>query len=308
MASEIDQILALAARAATPIGNNNGAASASIISASSPSIIGAGSAASPSYQIYSANDNPQNCQPHDLAPALPLNQYQLNIDPNPEIIRKKPIERVQYNQNVAVRYLRPPAPAPAGDIVIQQLPDRQVAPAPAHYVRQQQPSQPTPLPLIIREAPPPPPPQIPGQYHQIPGKIIPPPARKVITEYLPPCPAKPQQIIVDRWLPYEAPQQRVIYQPAKPPCLIPNPRNVNIIWSEPDVEVTQVFINLGVHNANPAEYIARYGPSLVQHQQLPEIAQRFSSRGGYFLAAEQRQAPQPILIGDVQYLSLIQRN
>lgn len=296
MASEIDQILALAARAATPNGSSSQYNSSS--SASSNTIANS----------YSYNDNPSNCQPHELAPQIPLNQYRLNEDPNPEIVRKKPIERVAYTQNVAVRYLKPPAPAPAGDIIIQQLPDRQVAPAPPLHLRHQQPSNPTPAPLIIREAPPPPPAPIPGQYHQIPGKIIPPPARKVITEYLPPCPAKPQQIIIDRWLPYEAPQQRVIYQPAKPPCLIPDPKNVTIIWSEPDVDITQVFVNLGVHNANPAEYTARYGASLIQTSQLPDIAVRYGSRGGLQLAADQRQTLQPILYGDVEYLRLIQRN
>jgi hypothetical protein len=236
-----------------------------------------------------------------------LDQYRLNSDPNPEIIRKKPVERVNYTQNVAVRYLKPPAPAPAGDIVIQQLPDRQVAPAPPLHVKQQQPSQPNPAPLVIREAPPPPPAPVPGQYHQIPGKVIPPPARKVITEYLPACPAKPQQVIIDRWLPYEQPQQRVVYKPAKPPCLIPDPKNVTIIWSEPDVDVTQVFVNLGVHNTDPAEYTARHCASLIQADALPEIAIRYGTRGGHSLAATHRQSVQPILYGDVEYLRLIQQ-
>lgn len=303
MSSELDQILALADRAASAQGASptNYSVSGAIASAAgSPSPYS-------SFQYQSNAENPNNCQPHELAPALPLNQYRLNEDPNPEIIRKKPIERVAYTQNVAVRYLKPPAPAPAGDIIIQQLPDRQVAPAPPLHVRQQQPSQPNPAPLVIREAPPPPPPAIPGQYHQIPGKIIPPPARKVITEYLPPCPAKPQQIIIDRWLPYEAPQQRVIYQPAKPPCLIPDPKNVTIIWSEPDVDVTQVFVNLGVHNANPTEYIAKHGASLVQADALPQLALQWAARGGHLLARDQQRHPAPILYGDVEYLRLIQQ-
>lgn len=168
MASDLDQILALAARASTP----NGSASTQQRQ-SSPSITSAITGAAAAYngsnafgasaaisnpigniiastapisQIY--NDNPNNCQPYDLAPPLPLNQYRLNEDHNPEIIRKKPIERVHYQQNVAVRYLRPPAPAPAGDIIIQQLPDRQVAPAIPLHLRHQQPSQQTPPPLV----------------------------------------------------------------------------------------------------------------------------------------------------------------
>lgn len=157
MASELDQILALAERASTPsvsIRQASPSISGAIASAARPSSSGTSSSpigniiasTAPVHQIY--NDNPNNCQPYDLAPAIPLNQYRLNEDLNPEIIRKKPIERVNYTQNVAVRYLRPPAPAPAGDIIIHQLPDRQVAPAPPLHLRHQQPSQQTPPPLV----------------------------------------------------------------------------------------------------------------------------------------------------------------
>lgn len=137
--SEIDQILALASQAIA------GSSSTSRNSASPSSITSPSSA---SFQWSSCADNPNNCQPHELAPALPLDQYRLHEDPNPEIIRKKPIERVNYTQNVAVRYLKPPQPPPAGDIIIQQLPDRQVAPAPPLHVRQPQPSRPNPEPLV----------------------------------------------------------------------------------------------------------------------------------------------------------------
>lgn len=129
----------------------------------------------------------------------------------------------------------------------------------------------------------------------------------MITELLPPCPPKPQQITIERWLPYEQPQQRVIYKPAKPACIIPNPKNVTIIWCEPDVCVTQCFVDLGVHNADPADYVCRYGSSLVPSNQLPEIAIKFGARGGHPLAAAHREPVKPILIGDVEYLNLIQQ-
>lgn len=302
---ELDQILAMIDRACpSPTSyssaNNNSNSNAH------------GYSSQQSYSSYSnvqcSGDNPNGCTPDQLAPSIPLDQYRLNEDPCPEIIRKKPSDRVTYTQNIAVRYLKPPAPAPAGDIVIQQLPDRQVAPAPPLHVRQQQPSRPNPAPLVVREAPPPPPPQVPGQFHQIPGKVIPPPARKVITEYLPPCPPKPQQVIIERWLPYEAPQQKVVYQPAKPPCLIPDPKNVNIIWSEPDVNVCQVFVNLGVHNTDPNEYVCKYGSSLIQPECLPEIAIKWGARGCHQLARDQKKHPAPVLYGDVEYLRLINNN
>lgn len=253
------------------------------------------------------NDNPNNCQPAELASPLPLNQYRLNDDPNPEVIRKKPQQVVNFTQNVAVRYLKPPAPAPGGDIIIKQLPDKQVAPAPALHVRQPQPSAPTPPPLIIREAPPPPPAPLPGKLHFVPGKVIPPPARKVITEYLPPVPSKPQKVIVDRWLPYEQPIQRVRYEPAKPACIIPDPKNLIIQWDAPDVQITQQFCPLGVHQANPAEYASKYGAQLLSASQLPELAIKFSSQAGIPLAANTPHNNTPILVGDVEYLRLIQQ-
>lgn len=85
MSAELDQILALAARA-SPVSNHYSSASSS------------------SVQYGSCNDNPNNCQPSELAPPLPLDQYRLNQDSNPEIIRKKPIEHVAYTQNVYDRY------------------------------------------------------------------------------------------------------------------------------------------------------------------------------------------------------------
>lgn len=56
------------------------------------------------------------------------------------------------------------------------------------------------------------------------------------------CPAKPQQIFIERWLPYDQPKQRVIYQPAKPTCCIPDPKNVVIQWDSPDVEICRRVI------------------------------------------------------------------
>lgn len=138
-----------------------------ILSYANQASCGSSSSNYSTFNYESCADNPNRCQPHDFACPLPLDQYRLHDDPNPEIIHKKPTERINYTQNVAVRYLKPPAPAPAGDIVIQQLPDRQVAPAPPLHVRKQQPSRPNPAPLVIREAPPPPPPPIPGQYHEV---------------------------------------------------------------------------------------------------------------------------------------------
>lgn len=51
---------------------------------------------------------------------IPINQYRLNEDPNPEVITKVSGQPVEYNQEIQVRYLRPPTPAPHGDIIIKE--------------------------------------------------------------------------------------------------------------------------------------------------------------------------------------------
>lgn len=49
------------------------------------------------------HENPNRCTEADLAPRLPLDQYRLNVDQNPHVVRRKPNEKVQYLQEIAVR-------------------------------------------------------------------------------------------------------------------------------------------------------------------------------------------------------------
>lgn len=97
-----------------------------------------------------AHENPNNCGSHNLASPLPLDQYKLNIDRCPLVVRRKPQEKVQYCQQVSVRYLKPPPPPRGGDLIIQEMPTKQVAPAPALVVRQSPPKPCTPPPLVLR--------------------------------------------------------------------------------------------------------------------------------------------------------------
>jgi hypothetical protein len=137
----------------------------------------------------------------------------------------------------SVRYLKPPDPPKSGDIIIEELPPRQVAPAPILIEHVQSVRAVTPPPIIIREAPPEPPQPLPGRTIYVPGKVYAPPARKVVIEKLAPEPAKPPKIIIERWLPYEQPTQRVIFKPAKP-CIVPVKKNVLIeCWQTNNVEV-----------------------------------------------------------------------
>jgi len=51
---------------------------------------------------------------------VPINQYKLNNDSNPEVVTKVSSQPVEYEQDIQVRYLRPPTPAPHGDLIIKE--------------------------------------------------------------------------------------------------------------------------------------------------------------------------------------------
>ena len=89
---------------------------------------------------------------------VPIDQYHLHDDSNPEVIRKR-LDKVRYTQELSVRYLNPPPAPKPGDIIIRE---KQVAlpPAPPLIVRQEGERSTTPPPIIFREVPPPPPPRI----------------------------------------------------------------------------------------------------------------------------------------------------
>jgi hypothetical protein len=66
---------------------------------------------------------------------IPLEQYRINDDQNPEVVRKR-IEKVRYQQEVAVRYLNPPQPQKPGDLIIREK-QSQIPPAPPVVLRQE---------------------------------------------------------------------------------------------------------------------------------------------------------------------------
>lgn len=126
--------------------------------------------------------------------SIPLNNYNLNDDSDPEIIYKTLNQPVEYTQNISVKFLKPPTPPP-NELVIKHS----HAPPPPVIIRQKQNERiKTPSPLIIRELPPEPP--------KVSRKVISvtePPKRKIIVENLPNDPPKPRPIIIEKWLPYE---------------------------------------------------------------------------------------------------------
>jgi hypothetical protein len=52
---------------------------------------------------------------------VPLSEYRINQDPNPHVITKKVKKQLEYVQELAVRYLKPPTPPAPGEIVITKV-------------------------------------------------------------------------------------------------------------------------------------------------------------------------------------------
>jgi hypothetical protein len=241
---------------------------------------------------------------------LPIGEYPINQDCCPDLIKKKSCKKVEYNQEIAIRYLKPPTPQAPGEIIIKHEPNKPTAPAPPLIIRQQPPRPCTPEPLVIREVPPCPPPCVPQQVVTIPGKKLPPPARKVIVERLAPIPPKPQPVIVERWMPYVEQKRRVIYQPAPPDPVQCKQKNLIIQWEKPDVCVRKEIKHLGVVCANPCEYIQKYGSTLKKSCDLPQFVKDIQPQCGIELAANKKQQdpccpPEFELCGDVCALNLI---
>jgi len=234
-----------------------------------------------------------------------LSLYQINEDPNPQVITKKVERNVEYIQELAVRFLKPPVPPTPGEILIKHDPSILPPPAPPLVIRQQPPRPTTPEPLIVREAPPVPPASIGRKIITISAKRLPPPPRKVVIERLAPIPTKPQSIITERWLPYAQTKRRVIYQAAPPDPVYCKPRNVIIQWEAPDVVVRQEVKYLGVVNANPVEYVRRYGEQLRVASELPSLVRSIPAPDGLVLAANYSYNPVHELEGDVEALRLI---
>ena len=203
---------------------------------------------------------------------LALSEYKIYEDSNPEIITKKVTQIVEYVQELAIRYLRPPTPPAPGEIVISMEANISTGPAPPLIIRQQPARATTPEPLIIREAPPQPPMPVGPKRITISGKRLPPPPRKVVIERLAPLPSKPQNVIIERWLPYGEVKRRVIFNKSTAAAAVAvNPRNVIVQWEAPEVQIKKEIKYLGVIRANPVEYVQRYGADLKLSTALPQF-------------------------------------
>lgn len=242
----------------------------------------------------------------DWREEIPLAQFQINQDQNPDIITKRSGVHLEYIQELAIRYLRPPTPPASGELIINQLRNELIPPAPPLIVRQQPLRPSTPEPLLVREAPPQPPAQVGRKIITIGGKGIPPAPRKVIIERLAALPSKPQSVMIERWLPYSGVKRRVIYnKPNQPDPVIVKPKNVIVQWEAPNVNVRKDIKYLGVIRANPVEYVQRYLGSLTEAKELPQFVKDIKTPDNLVLAAEYRKVGLMELYGDIDALRLI---
>ena len=146
---------------------------------------------------------------------LALDKYPINVDQEPQLIHKKLAKPIEYEQQIHVSYLRPATPLVSSDIVIQEeepIPGKE---APPIIIRQVAEKNADKLePLYYREAPPQEPKKVDPLVIKIPGKVLPPPPRKVIIEKMPNIPSKPRQIFLERWLTPKSVKRRVIFEKA----------------------------------------------------------------------------------------------
>ncbi|CAF0975998.1 unnamed protein product [Adineta steineri] len=195
---------------------------------------------------------------------------QLYFDPNPETIRKpQMINPIIYKQNIMIKFLKPPS-VPQGPLIIREIRPPQPAPPPPLVIRQRAPPPLSPPPLILREKPP----RIPViMTAQVLTKNLPPlpaPPRSVIIEKLPAIPPKPRDIIIERWIPYESSMQKrkIVVERAEEVKPYPPPKNIIIQYERVEPRIIRQFRRLGVTPADPENYTARFGNSLLATSDL----------------------------------------
>lgn len=233
-----------------------------------------------------------------------LAQYPLNKDSKPLVFNKKSINQLEYVQELAIRYLKPPTPKSPCPIVIEQSADTCTPPAPPLVIRVK-PSKPkTPEPLIIREHPPQPPAKVDKKLIIVSGKKVPPPPRKVIIERLPPLPKKPPPIIIERWLPYSERKRRVIYKRStSPTLLVADPKNVIVDWEIPDVEIERKYNFIGVVKADPIKYAKKFGKNLIKLDDYPDLKECMEKSDK--IIGKKYENDFPELEGDIFALKLV---
>jgi hypothetical protein len=98
---------------------------------------------------------------------------------------------------------------------------------------------------------------------------------------MPDMPPRPANIIIEKWLPYRVPKRRIVHQRSASAHAPLVPRNLIIEWEAPDVDVMQECKDLGMVDANPEEYVRRFGRELVKSDELPRCNHNHNENKGH---------------------------
>ena len=80
-------------------------------------------------------------------------------------------------------------------------------------------------------------------------------------------------ILIERWIPYgPQPERRTIVRPAPRAITYPEPRNQIFVYEPVDARIVRQFKKLGVTKANPDDYEAEFGTSLLDPATLVQKA------------------------------------
>jgi hypothetical protein len=184
--------------------------------------------------------------------------YAFLNDPNPQVIRKRGVQKLRHVQEVEVKFLKPPQPPTPPPIQIVREGDTQSEQAPPVVIVQPGRVGADAAPVVLRERPPRPPAAVAPKRIVIPGRKLPAAPRRVVVERLPDLPGRPGKVTVERWLGYERQRRQVTYEKLQDECPPQVGRNVVIEWESPEVEVVREYRCLGVQQADPEDYLRRY--------------------------------------------------
>ncbi len=164
-----------------------------------------------------------------------------------------------------------------------------------------------PEPLVVREVPPTPPIPPSEKSITIPGELLPPPPRKVVIERLPELPDKPQDVHIERWLPFKDIKRQIILNPKPSDPVQCKPRNLIVNWEKRNCcHINTDIINLGVEKTDPLVYLQTYGAALTHETEMPEICDEVKREHGIPLAVDQcENSFYKELEGDIHALKLI---
>ncbi len=244
---------------------------------------------------------------------ISIENYPIHHQSTAQIINKQ-TNCIEYTRNLSIKYLSPGHIKLPGAIIINQEQNVKLPQAPPVIMRQY-PQIPCnihdePDTLVLREQPPVYP-QVPQtKIINLPGQLLlPGPDRKVIIERLPELPDSPQNIQIERWLPYKDKPRKVILnpKPCDPHNCCSQLNNLIIIWEKRDcTQINDEIKTPIIELTNPDKYRDIYGSSLLEAWQLPEIAQQLPDKHGKQMAAsfDQTQFYQS-LEGDVHALKLL---